>query len=91
MTKDLGYDFKLVIKTDSSAAKGIGSRRGVGKLRHLQTTCLWVQQRVFRKEVSAGKILGLSNLIHMRTRPLAADDMIEHLTCGIGFETVVIA
>ena len=86
MTKDLGYDSKLVIKTDSSAAKGIGSRRGVGKLRHLHTACLWVQRRLFRREVSIDKILGPSNVADMGTKPLAAADTIKHLTfSGIGF------
>ena len=35
--KDLHRDLKLVVRTDSSATKGIGSRRGVGKVRHLHT------------------------------------------------------
>ena len=32
--------------TDSSAAIGICKRQGLGKLRHLDTQMLWVQQRV---------------------------------------------
>ena len=36
MAEDLHYDLRLVVRTDSSAAKGIGSRRGVGKVRHVE-------------------------------------------------------
>ena len=86
MAKDLHHDLKLVVRTDSSAAKGIGSRRGVGKVRHLHTPCLWVQQRVFRKEVSIEKIPGPSNVADMGTKPLAANDMMKNLEAsGISF------
>ena len=34
------------IRTDSSAAKGIASRRGLGKTRHIDTQFLWVQERL---------------------------------------------
>eukprot|EP00439_Symbiodinium_sp_Y106_P073306 s1232_g13.t2 len=33
-------------KSDSSVARAIASRLGVGRVRHLQTSCLWVQQWV---------------------------------------------
>ena len=86
MAKDLHRDLKLVVRTDSSAAKGIGSRRGVGKVRHLHTPCLWVQQRVFRKEITIEKIPGTSNVADMGTKPLAAADMMKNLAmCGISF------
>ena len=38
------FEFKLRVSTDSSAAKGITSRLGTGRVRHLETRCLWIQQ-----------------------------------------------
>ncbi len=43
--RDIGYDLPLRLWTDSSAAVGICSRQGLGKLRHLECTSLWIQQR----------------------------------------------
>ena len=36
---------------DSSAAKGIASRRGLGKVRHIEVHQLWLQDKVQKKEV----------------------------------------
>ena len=46
MAKDLGLNLKGRVHTDSSAAKGIASRRGLGKTRHIDTQFLWVQERI---------------------------------------------
>ena len=43
---DLGVKLKIQIKTDASAAKGIASRRGVGKIRHIEVSQLWIQEKV---------------------------------------------
>ena len=46
LCKALGVPMKGRIHTDSSAAKGIASRRGLGKPRHIDTQFLWVQERL---------------------------------------------
>ena len=46
----------IVIATDSTAAMGFASRRGLGKLRHVSTRYLWLQERVARKEVHVEKV-----------------------------------
>ena len=43
LLEDLGLKVPLRVWTDSSAAIGICSRQGLGKLRHLDTHMLWVQ------------------------------------------------
>ena len=35
----------LNVLTDSSAARGIIKRNGVGKVKHLEFKCLWIQER----------------------------------------------
>ena len=42
--KDLGLDLSGEVFTDSSAALGIAQRAGIGKVRHLRTQGLWVQE-----------------------------------------------
>ena len=46
------------VKTDSSAARGIAMRRGVGKVRHLEVRTLWLQDQVDRGLVQIAKIAG---------------------------------
>ena len=41
-----GFEMSLEILTDSSAARAFESRRGLGLQRHVQTRCLWLQERV---------------------------------------------
>ena len=42
----LGYDLKMFLYIDNSAARQVLQRSGVGRLRHLSTKLLWVQARV---------------------------------------------
>ena len=43
---DVGIRVPLRVWTDSTATIGICGRQGLGKLRHIDTQCLWIQQRV---------------------------------------------
>ena len=55
---DLGVQLPLRVWTDSSAAIGICSRQGLGKLRHLDTHTLWVQQAVITGRLELKKVPG---------------------------------
>ena len=46
LMKDLGVKLPVRVWTDSSATMGICGRQGFGKLRHIDTKSLWVQQKV---------------------------------------------
>ena len=46
MMNEYGVETKVTVKTDASAAKGIASRRGSGKVRHIEVSQLWVQSKV---------------------------------------------
>ena len=61
LMKGLGMDLPLGLCTDSSAAIGICSRQGLGKLRHLGTHTLWVQQAVRNIMIELNRILGTEN------------------------------
>ena len=47
---DLGVEVEVQANTDSSAAKSIASRRGAGRVRHVEVRELWVQDRVAKGE-----------------------------------------
>ena len=56
--RDIGFELPLRLWTDSSAAVGICGRQGLGKLRHLECTSLWLQQRIRHGELEVRKIAG---------------------------------
>ena len=68
--------YGLVLRPDSSAAIGIGSRRGAGKLRHIDTSTLWLQAHVTNKDVVLQKVLGDHNPSDLGTKHLAGPRML---------------
>ena len=58
LLRDLGQDLPVRVWTDSSAAIGIASRQGLGRLRHLDTHTLWVQQAVRSKRIDLRYVCG---------------------------------
>ena len=84
--EDLGAGtLRLVVETDSSAAKGIASRRGVGKVRHLHTPLLWVQNLVAQKKLDVRKVDGKKNIADLGTKDLDQSKMLQFLS-GCGYE-----
>ena len=59
--RDLCLEYELVIHTDSAVAKGIASRTGVGRVRHLDVSLLWIQDHVRSKKLRMVKIAGADN------------------------------
>eukprot|EP00971_Amphidinium_carterae_P220004 4367367-Amphidinium_carterae.2 len=52
----LNVGLKLRIRTDSSAAKGFTTRRGLGRMRHVSTRYLWLQDKVQKQELIMLKV-----------------------------------
>jgi hypothetical protein len=73
MLDDLGIKVQVVIATDSSAAKGIGSRRGLGKVRHIELSELWVQDQVSKGRITLLKISGTDNFSDSLTKHSTSD------------------
>ena len=75
MLRDLGMSGSITLYTDSSAARGIIHRAGLGKLRHLETGYLWLQAAVKAKKLQVRKVLGAENPADLMTKHLSAADM----------------
>ena len=54
--------------TDSTAARGICLRRGVGKVRHMDVQLLWLQERVQSGELRLEKVWGHENVADLMTK-----------------------
>ena len=83
---DLGVDLPVCVWTDSSAALGIATRSGLGKLRHLETHTLWVQEKVRVGAIAVRKVRGDVNPADLFTKHLPSKDKIHQLTALFGCE-----
>ena len=68
MLQDLGVSIKLKILTDASAAQGIAARRGLGQVRHIEVSTLWLQDQVNKNRIQIEKVKGTENLADPMTK-----------------------
>ena len=78
--QDLGLGWTLRVATDAAAAVGICRRRGLGKIRHLATADLWVQDRLRTKDFSLSKVPGVDNPADMLTKHVERALIDKHLS-----------
>eukprot|EP00973_Karenia_brevis_P069001 9591646-Karenia_brevis.AAC.1 len=83
LAEDVGIRLSITIHTDSSAAKGITERSGIGRVRHLDVADLWVQDRVRSKEIRIRKIAGTENPPDILTKHVSREVLDYHVS-GIG-------
>ena len=69
----------LHVRTDAATALGMAQRTGVGKVRHLDTRLLWIQDYVRAGRVHLSKIDGLLNSADALTKYLSSSIMSNHL------------
>ncbi len=80
LLRDLGHELPVRVWTDSSAALGICSRQGLGKLRHLDTHTLWVQQAVRSQRIDLRKVDGERNPADLFTKHSLSREKLMTLT-----------
>ena len=85
---DLGHSLPVRVWTDSTATLGICGRQGLGKLRHIDAQCLWVQQRVRDGTIELRKVKGEVNPADLFTTHLSSGDRIKTLPelFGCGYQ-----
>lgn len=75
----------LKVFTDSSAAKSFVSRRGLGKMKHIEIRELWLQHEVLKGSIEVQKVRGVDNPADLMTKVLNRDEIDERLgRMGIG-------
>ena len=79
VARDLGLHWRLVVQTDASAAIGVCRRRGLGKIRHLSTADLWIQDKLRCKEFELVKIPGDRNVADVLTKHVDRATLERHL------------
>ena len=77
--RDMGLVYDGTIYADASAALGIVQRRGVGKVRHIRTQSLWLQEAHATKRLGFEKIDGSRNPSDLMTKHLTDTLQQRHL------------
>ena len=67
------------LHTDSSAAEGICNRSGIGRVRHLAVTQLWVQERLRDHTFALHRVRGAVNPADLMTKFLDGNKIAQHL------------
>ena len=70
---------KLMIFSDSSTAKSISMRRGLGKVRHIEVCQLWVHQEVYNGRMDIVKVKGENNISDILTKHVDNQTLTTHL------------
>ena len=78
---DFGFKTKLIVRSDATAAIGMCKREGLGRVRHLATADLWVQQLVRRKGVVLEKWPTATNPADLLTKGLGRSKIQSLLQC----------
>ena len=67
LCSEMGLSVKPRVCTDSSAARGAVSRVGTGRMKHVSTQTLWVQERVTKGELTFSKVPRTENFADLCT------------------------
>ncbi len=80
----VGYEVTYQLLLDSSAAKGMVQRDGVGKVKHLDVRALWFQAERRDHALITRKVPGENNSADSGTKAHPATRFVQlHDTCGI--------
>ena len=84
LMQDVGREIACRVWTDSAAAMGIVGRQGLGRLRHIDTHSLWVQQAARSGRIQVRKVKGEDNPADIFTKHLPARDKVTQLVGLLG-------
>jgi hypothetical protein len=85
---DLGWRATIRLWVDSSAAKAIASRAGLGRVRHMEVKFLWLQQALKDKKLFVFKVPGQANPADIMTKPHGMKE-VKDIMGKIGVEEIV--
>ena len=74
-----GLSNVIQIGTDSNAAKSFVSRRGLGRMRHLEIRDLWLQAEVEQGRLVVHKVKGDQNAADLMTKVLSLGEVVDRL------------
>jgi hypothetical protein len=87
LAKDLGVDLGVDLYCDASAGRSMAFRKGLGKVRHMDTKFLWIQDLVKADRLRVHKVKGTANPADVGTKHLSLAEMEDKLL-SVGLKVV---
>ena len=84
MLRDFAFDCRIRLLTGATTGKSLVSRRGLGRVRHIDVADLWIQQHVREGDFEVIKLKNTFNSSDMMTKHLGREDMercVQNLSC----------
>ena len=76
---DFGIKVAIRLNTDSETGKSIASRKGAGRVRHIDTDDMWIQEKVAKKDIFLKKIPGKGNISDGLTKHVERPKLDQYL------------
>ena len=82
MLREVGMETAdpIQLSADSSAARAFAARRGLGRMRHVETRMLWLQSQVLARQIVLIKVPGEENPADLMTKYLTEGEVKRHLS-----------
>lgn len=77
--RDWQVELSVTCYSDSSSGLSFASRRGLGRIRHVETRFLWLQERVALKHIKVSKVSTNDNPADILTKPLSYAEMSRYV------------
>ena len=77
-------DLKIRVSMEATAGIAMMRRQGLGNAKHIATQYLWVQERIYAKDIELRRVGTADNLADLMTKPLAEAPM-NGLLARMGF------
>jgi hypothetical protein len=84
LCEDAGFKLETVGHIDSTAARAMAMRRGLGKAKHISVQYLWLQGRIHSGDIVLQKVSTEKNLADLFTKPLTRP-RVAYLLRGLGY------
>ena len=72
----MGWRLRVALYLDSSAARGMACKIGIGRMRTVEVRTLWLQEKVKRKLITINCVKGEQNVADIGTKGLSADRLL---------------
>ena len=79
MLQEFGVKVPITIRSDASAAIGIVMRRGLGKVRHIDVTQLWLQEKTSSGDIKVLKVKSSENKSDLLTKHSNHEAIMTHM------------
>ena len=76
--RDLDIHYDIHVYTDASAAMGMVARKGIGRVRHIEVSELWIQDAVKNKVLTVNKVRGEDNPADILTKYIDQGKIHQH-------------